>query len=71
MPGGAFATEGQLYPGSTAADPFSEFLSWFVNGALDAGAELIKRSAAPTTGCEMPIPGSCCIPAPERSRATG
>jgi hypothetical protein len=40
---GTFTTEGQIYPAPTASDPFSRSLSYLVDDALGAGAELIYR----------------------------
>ena len=62
--------EGQIYPNPTSADPFSKSLSHFVNGAHDAGAELIKRIAGTSLAFSL-LPGGRGIPVEDGSRATG
>jgi hypothetical protein len=79
---GTFTTEGQIYPNPTAADPFSRSLSYAIDDALGAGAEVIYRIAGTnlafslsseivlaTTEREMPVSGGRGIPVEDGIRA--
>jgi hypothetical protein len=79
---GTFTTEGQIYPNPSAADPFSRSLSYFVEDALGAGAEVMYRIGgtslafgiaaevvSATTSREMPVSGGRGIPVEDGFRA--
>lgn len=79
---GTFTTEGQIYPNPTLTDPFSRSLSYVVDDALGAGAELIYRIGgsnlafslateivSATGEREMPVSGGRGIPVEDGFRA--